>query len=85
MQAGKRTIGAVSRLMRFIAWLKRIDAPVLVQEMRVRQRGIKPFAVMLVYLLILSDWMLGATGVFSIGCTLLFRFASTARFAGLRR
>ena len=34
--------------------LTRIDAPVLVQEMRVRQRGIKPFATMLVYLLVLS-------------------------------
>jgi len=35
-------------------WFKRLDAPVLVQEMRVRQRGVKPFAIMLAYLLILS-------------------------------
>lgn len=41
----------VSRCM---DWFKRLDAPVLVQEMRVRQRGLKPFGVMLAYLLILS-------------------------------
>mgnify|MGYP000850611653 CR=1 FL=1 len=34
--------------------LRNVEAPVLVQEMRVRQRGIRPFAVMLAYLLILS-------------------------------
>lgn len=44
----------MSRLARLKQWLGRLDAPVLVQEMRVRQRGAKAFVVMLFYLLILS-------------------------------
>jgi hypothetical protein len=44
----------VNWLARVRGWFGRIDAPVLVQEMRVRQRGIKPFAVLFFYLLILS-------------------------------
>lgn len=48
------TITRIPALARAAAWLRRIDAPVLVQEMRVRQRGTKPFGVMLAYLLILS-------------------------------
>ncbi len=43
--------GGIARIR---AWFARIDAPVLVQEMRVRQRGMKPFVVMLFYALILS-------------------------------
>ena len=41
-------------LARVRGWFGRFDAPVLVQEMRVRQRGTTPFVVMLFYLLILS-------------------------------
>jgi ABC-type transport system involved in multi-copper enzyme maturation permease subunit len=54
MQAGemKNSVGAMPARAR--AWFGRLDAPVLVQEMRVRQRGMKPFVVMLAYLLILS-------------------------------
>lgn len=37
-----------------LSWFQIFDAPVLVHELRVRQRGIKPFAVMGVYLGILS-------------------------------
>lgn len=41
-------------LARALAWFRGIDAPVLVHEMRVRQRGTKPFLVTLAYLLVLS-------------------------------
>lgn len=44
----------MSKINRVRAWVTRIDAPVLVQELRIRQRGIKPFVVMGVYILILS-------------------------------
>lgn len=44
----------IARFSRLLAWFGRFDAPVLVQEMRVRQRGVRPFAVMGVYVLILS-------------------------------
>ncbi len=46
--------GLISRATRAREWVKRADAPVLVQELRVRQRGIKPFVVTGVYTLILS-------------------------------
>lgn len=51
MDTAEMKLGIVPRLVRR---LKAIDAPVLVQEMRVRQRGPKAFAVILAYLLILS-------------------------------
>lgn len=54
MQIRDKIVRIGALLARFRAWLRRFDAPVLIQEMRVRQRGIKPFAVMFVYLLILS-------------------------------
>lgn len=54
MRFGATITRVVDRLRSVVAWSHRFDAPVLVQELRVRQRGVKPFAVMFVYSLILS-------------------------------
>jgi ABC-type transport system involved in multi-copper enzyme maturation permease subunit len=45
---------AITALKQIPNLLRGVEMPVLVQEMRVRQRGIKPFGILLAYLLILS-------------------------------